>query len=485
MTSVWCQRNVGLADNADFMRSAQTFTSGPTGLPPGFPQNGSEAHRKRFFYYWLPQWDLHWSHQRPNTSADVLWAPGVLASAVGWGSGKVDLRVVSIFPKLLLLGQLLMIVAWAWRQPAHRGTLLLTLGLPAVLVFSTTDYLAYLQSFYQESASLVFLLPFLFSLVYFRRSPSRERLAVTLVCLALLATAKRSNFYWPLLACPFLLSAWLAVHPGYREARRRATVAVAGVAAGVIFTLAALEATHIGGTAINTYDSFFDGALTFSKHPAEHLARFGWQDSADGIRQAGFSPAGQRFLAGHETKLMHGYALLTYLREPGATWSAIGYVSGNMQDVSLEYLGKYALGDPRAAANVTPQLESSEGRVWIADPNRTLWNIWSAFKFHCFPTGWTLVLCLVGFAGWFAWQVRGPEGTMRELATVGLIATLACVLDMAVAILGDGRYELIKHLFLANLTFDLAAVVFLASVLVRAQTRFGPPPPAASIPTPP
>ena len=54
---------------------------------------------------------------------------------------------------------------------------------------------------------------------------------------------------------------------------------------------------------------------------------------------------------------------------------------------------------------------------------------------------------------------------------------------MAVAMLGEGRHELIKHLYLANLLFDLAAVACLNGVLVwwreRAAARRGEARPAS------
>jgi hypothetical protein len=37
---------------------------------------------------------------------------------------------------------------------------------------------------------------------------------------------------------------------------------------------------------------------------------------------------------------------------------------------------------------------------------------------------------------------------------------------MTVAILGDGKLELPKHLFLSNVLFDIAIIVFLSSVLL-------------------
>ena len=54
---------------------------------------------------------------------------------------------------------------------------------------------------------------------------------------------------------------------------------------------------------------------------------------------------------------------------------------------------------------------------------------------------------------------------------MGLPATLATAADLAVALLGDGTHEIIKHLYFANLLFDLALIAFLSGVGVWAWER--------------
>jgi hypothetical protein len=54
----------------------------------------------------------------------------------------------------------------------------------------------------------------------------------------------------------------------------------------------------------------------------------------------------------------------------------------------------------------------------------------------------------------------------RDFAILGLLSTIACIVNIIVAILGDGRLELPKQLFFSNFLFDVAAIVFLYGVLV-------------------
>jgi hypothetical protein len=43
--------------------------------------------------------------------------------------------------------------------------------------------------------------------------------------------------------------------------------------------------------------------------------------------------------------------------------------------------------------------------------------------------------------------------------------------DMTITILGDGMVEVVRHLFLANLLFDVAALAFLNSLLLTGMER--------------
>ena len=47
---------------------------------------------------------------------------------------------------------------------------------------------------------------------------------------------------------------------------------------------------------------------------------------------------------------------------------------------------------------------------------------------------------------------------------IGLIATLACMIDMGVAYLGEGQADLIKHQSLSNFMYDIATIMALGLI---------------------
>ena len=463
------QFHTGLADNGDFTRSIKFFSSGPVGIQPNFPPRGTALWHRRFYEHWLTRWTRRRHPEKIVTSAALLWLPGVLASAAV-ASPTVSLPWLSLVPRALLLGELWVLLRWAQRQSAVRW-LPWTLGGPLVLLLTTTDNAAYLNSFYQEAASQVFLLPALFSLVYLKARPGWPRLALAVACLALLTTAKSSTIYWPLLALPFGLHAWTARDPA-RWRRHAAPILAAGLILVCLLTFAARRLTDYHEANVNPYHSLFYGALMFSHRPAEHLQRLGLADSADCIGVSAYDERGKAYFNAHVAQMTFRNTISTFAHEPSILWRMGYFGLCSMQDISLEYLGKYAEDDPRAA-NLPPWQGigiGSEQRVWTAPLQASGANLWSDLKFHAFPTGASLALTLAAFAGFCGWRLRAP-GTGGDLALTGLLATLAVVADLAVAMLGEGRHELIKHLYLANLLFDVAAIACLNGVLVWWRER--------------
>ncbi len=449
------QFRTGLADNGDFTRSIKFFSSGPVGIQPNFPPRQSELWHQRFYEYWLPTWTLRRHHEKIVTSAVLLWLPGVLLGAAA-SSSAVSLPWLSLVPRALLLGELSLLLRWAARQPSGRW-LPWTLGGPLVLLLTTTDNAAYLNSFYQEAASQVFVLPVLFSLVYLKHRPTVARLALAVGCLGLLTMAKASTIYWPLLALPFGLHAWTAGRPE-RWRTHRAAILAGGIGLVCLLTVAARQFTAIREANVNPYHSLFYGALMFSRHPADHLRRLGLADGEDCIGVSAYRERGKAYFDAHRPQMTFANTLSTLAHEPAIAGRMAAFGLASMQDISLDYLGKYAPGDPRGV-NGPPWHDigdGSERRLWNAAES-TLANLWATVKFHAFPTGGWLALTLGAFAAGSLVRLRAP-GVAGNLAMVGLLATLAVVADGAVALLGEGRHELIKHLYFANLLFDLALI---------------------------
>ena len=460
------QHHGGLADNGDYTRSMKAFTSGPVGFDTDWPARGTDAWNRRFFNNWLPYWKLDWPRfpKLDHTSTTLLWLPGVAINGLLYSKTVLYLPAVSLLPKILLV--VILLLAFRWIQTSdlkRRNVAFLAIGVPLSLLLTNSDYTAYFSTFYQETGSLVFLLLTLAAVLYANHS-SRPRLAIALGLAAtlLLATAKTSTVYWPLIVVPWLF--FLAFKRTPDSASRgssglgKTLVRVAWVVAcAVVMVMIAATITRAKNSRDNAYNSLFYGALTFSSDPSIHLRALGIEDALPCIGESAYSPEAAAFLEKHRDRLSLATTAGVVLREPLVLWKMLLHAANSMQETRLDYLGRYAADDPRAQGP--------------ADGSQGL-RVWSCLKSGAFPTGPALLIVLAAFALWFTWGLRG-EGFCRDLSILGWIATLGCLAEMSVAILGDGRQELTKHLFLANVLFDIAAIAAVNTVVVRSWIAIG------------
>lgn len=445
VASLYSQTNLGLADNGDYARASGWFSSGPVGIEPNWPPEGTEEWKRRFLHYWLPYWKLDFPGTGTMlTSAILLWLPGVLWNYCFISPHVLFASNLSLAPKIALVSLLLLLFRWLRSSEigeAARRCLYLTLAVPLVLLLSSSDYVAYFNSFYFETASFVFFFAFVAALLFFRRMERSTRSwGAFLLALMLLATAKVSNFYWPALGLLWAFDFGALTAAARRKAVRSVAIFVAAALAftTIAFLLTRPPAMFYRANAINR---FFYGVLTFSRNPGGHLERLGLRGAERCVGHTAFEATGPECMAAYADRLSLASTLSTLAREPGILPRMTNHVARGMQHIEVPYLRKFSIDNPIGTRDVPL-------------------NFWGRLKPALFPKGFALWLALAAYLAIFVGGVR-QAGLTRELASVGLLATVATVVDMHVAILGDGKVELAKHLFLSNVLFDVATLAAL------------------------
>lgn len=449
------QSNIGCVDNGDFDRVSFSFSSGPAGIPPALP--GSEARRARwdqgYGSHWYPRWRLDFPRGSGllgpnfNSSIVLLWLPGVLINYVFYSDSVLHLVWLSMLPRIVLLLVLLLVFRWiradATSTPFQRLLLCLVVGVLYVLMVTTSDYVGFLNSFYYETGSLVYLLVFLASFVL-QAAPkagrSQRSLNWCVVALLLLAGAKMSNLYWPFLALPFVMHRFIA-------SRFRWRLVAEYLVAATAMTASAFLCVHPPQHVVrgNAYDRLFCGALVFSENPAQRLAELGVADHVDCVGRSAWTQDGDQFIQDHGNVLTVDAAMGVLWKEPMIPVRMIKFAAGETQMLSAGYLEQRAADDPLLPAS------------------RYL-NLWSQIKARWFPRGDAFFAALLAYVGLSLANYR-RSGVRGGLAAVGLLASIACFVDMSVAIAGDGWVDLPKHLFLANVLFDVATIVSVGSMV--------------------
>ena len=440
------QFRAGLADNGNFSAAITSFSSGAAGFEQNWPESGTQEWRERFFNYWLPEWKLDWKLHpaEVKTSTALLWIAGAVLNTLIYSAQILYLPVVSLVPRILLLAALLLFFRWADGQENHRLFHLLGIGIPLTLLFTSFDYTAWFNSFYLETGAFIYLVLLLISLVSFIKRRTIANTLLSILFLALLAASKASNIYWPVLVMP-LITYILFKDTEFRTWIR--LLFMGALAASMMYvSIRVIDSITLPRS---EYNAFFNGLLLYSEHPSEQLLEAGFdEDAVRCIDQNTFTEIGAECLQQYQSQLHFRNTLNAYLREPAVIFPVMQYLLKNMQTVGLDTLGKFAIDDPRSEGSCTMPAAL---------------NVIGWLQTHLFPIGILLGVVLLCFVAWFSFLIR-LNLYIRELSILGLVTTLGMVLDMLTQFISYGNQDMIRHLFLANLLFVVAGILFLNSL---------------------
>lgn len=432
-------RDIGLADNGDFTRSMLVYTSGPTNITSNWPATRTPEWNRRFFNYWIPYWKLDWPGGSPVTSsATLLWLPGVFLSAWFYSPSILSIPIMTLPGLAILLACYWLLLRWIEARGIQ--LLYLTLALPIALLVSDANYVSYLNSFYQEGAAFVFLIALVVSSAWLIETKSWLALISTLLLCFLLATTKASYFYWPILG--FGLCIWHAV-----DWRSRLVVMLLSIAS-FIMSLSQLPATS-DMQANSAGQSLFAGALTFSDAPNQRLKELGFDGMNDCVGENRFSLIGMRCFEQYKAKISYWTVARVFLAEPIVAMRLMRFAGSNMQIVFVSSLGHYAEDDPRAG---------------IGNPLPLGLSLWSTLKQKVFPVGDWLFATLIAIVA-VALALSRLNEAPRSLILISVVAAIGCVTEMVVAVVGDGKPDIIKHLFIANVLFDMSLISTVSAIV--------------------
>jgi hypothetical protein len=453
------QLHVGLADNGDYTRLMQWFSTGPSGFAANWPPEDSAAYQDRFYNNVLAFWKLDFPFaSRWVSSVLLLWLPGLLMNVLLFSTGTLYLPLLSVTPRLFLLLFLWLLLRHFGREGGRAAPLLYAaVGVPLVFMSFNTDYVAYFTSFYQEPASLIGLGLILLAIGYYTgKEDSRWRPWLSAAAVLFMTTAKLSNIHWALLAM-LLLVPWRAL----RHRRRRLALYVLLI--GILPTAFSLLQSSLYGTrTVNAYQSIYCGGLMFSSRPSTHLDRLGMSDGGQYIGHHAYGPQGKEAMQRYPDRMSHRSVVDIILHEPVIAWRMLTFAADSMQQAELTHLSKTVLynrpGAPRPWARWTPAAAAQASPL----------DSWSRLKRSVFPRGQGLIAGTVFFLMLFSRARRSSNLLLRRFASAGILLGMGLLADMWMQIFGDGQRDLIKHLYLANICWDgmlIAALGALAAAL--------------------
>jgi hypothetical protein len=421
----------GVPDNGDWSRIMTWYTSKPANFDINFPDPSSPLYDQRFFLKWVPFWDLDYpGYSMIFSSVIFLWFPGILLNRVVFSSEILFLPLMSI--PIRGLGLFLFWLVLRFIYLKSRPLLYLTLALPILLMNVSSDYLGYYNTFYQETAMFLFLPITLLAIYAVHCKEGVKSYFFYALSIWLLATSKAAYFYWPWIALPFII-------PRFSEVLHKPLkILLMLIFLAIIPSVSPLLLSDTPFKYINSYHRLYYGVLTFSQDPEKHLVGTVFEHTEFCVGKNYFASAPECTLPVFQSQeAATGLLLNVIVNEPGVLLGILDYGSQNLQTLMS---ARYMDGTDAPTSS------------WL--------NIWSEFKVKFFPKGGLLYGFLLVFLIVFGSGIAYAQlDWVKALSKIGFVVVLAIPADILVAVLGDGKQEIEKHLFTANICFDLALIL--------------------------
>lgn len=420
----------GYADNGDFVRSAGFMLEKPAGFSEMWPAAGSDESQHRFFHYWLNDWVFlaswpDFSRLFSYSSYKVYLAlQAWLGELFSADHHQYSLQAGSLWSRAILLtGFAGMLSIVRKRLPVQ---LVWLFTVTAAFVILDSNWIAFLNSLYEEQIAVIFLPLMAFCLLkYFEHRTTVWRFAL-LLCAAWIGSAKTAYFYLPLLLACFIV-------PPLKQ-----RLALALFAVFVLVSQAcAVMPVYLGKyQKINAYHAVYFGALNVSPM-ARSIEQIGNKPVLkECVGQHGFSELGQACI--EKAGASHADVLKLVMAHPSIGVSLISRVMFEGCNIRLDYLGK-----------------QREGQSAYAD--LTIFNI----ETKLFSYGYNFLMLLAGVAVAGCLLFRKKASPISDsLLGSGLFFIVFGFSQYAVA-LADGFFEITKHLIIGNycLAFSLPFVL--------------------------
>jgi hypothetical protein len=434
---------IGVADNGDFLRMMNTI-----GLNY---YNAAESYADRFFSF---------SHSRfayedlfrgfyPSSQIFLVLLPRLIGGL--FHSSYFDIRMLGAVYIILLLA-----ATWLLVKSNARGSWLtgLLLGGALLFVFYDIGYLAYFNSLFGEPVSMVFmLLTFALGLrLTAQEKPTVKGLTWFFIAVLFLISSKIQNAPVGIaFALIFLRFTALKGKGNWRKVTLWFSAAMFFISV-ILYATAPKELKHI-----NLYQTVFYGILNESPDVKGDLKDLGLPERLEVLAGTNFfqqdtaiKQSDPSLVPDFYDRISHKDVLFFYMKHPDRLLNNMKYAAENSMSIRPYYLGNYekAENQPKGALSYT-------------------YSTWSQFKNKYIPhtLGFLSIFYLLYYAGALFQYFRSRNTRERVAGELLMLLGLIGIFSFLIPILGDGRADIGKHLFMFNVCFDMMAVVMFGWVV--------------------
>ncbi len=438
---------VGLADNGDFYKMMSKF-----GL-----EHNAQARADRYFAYVDP---IYVADPQGAARHQLVWGKTLISSEILFLAAAVwinDLfypdRVFHIqalglvHTVCFLAGAFLLLTGGRNANPLKRmvGVIL------SIIMFVDVGRASYFNSAYTETASFLFFMLLIGAAmpVIFRRQFTPAWILLYFTAGFLLCYSRYPNvLMYPLLA---LFGVIMAIHS--RKVVGVVVATLAAIAGGLLLGVF-LRSAPSEYQQFSLYNHFFNALLPFSSDPAQDLKEFGLDQS------------------------LRKYSNTTYFQQGSAVYDAEAN-RAIKQKISTQTIMRFYLRHPRRIAQAvfrsTPMgfairpgygnYEKSAGKP----PGAVSRGFagWSSLRDLMIPKSFWIVAIILLLSAASAFFPR------RSLGEAGfrILLILICALQLVVTSIASDPSDIIRHMFLFNLVFDLLSMIVVIDLLFYFGSR--------------
>ncbi|CAH1059754.1 hypothetical protein [Paenibacillus pseudetheri] len=428
---------IGVADNGDFLRMMNTIGLNYYDTAASYTDQFFNFSHSRFAYENL------FRGFYPSSQILLVLVPRLIGGLIH--GSFFDVRLLGA-----VYGLLLLVATWLLVKYNARGSYVtgLLLGAAILFVFYDIGYLAYFNSLFGEPVSMVFmLLTFALGLrLTSQEKPTTKGLTLFFIAILFLVTSKIQNAPIGIaFALIFLRFMTLDGERKWRKLALRFSIAIFLVSI-VMYVTAPKELKHI-----NLYQTVFFGILNESPDVKGDLQDLGLPERLEVLAGTNYFQTDTvikqddpSLVPDFYDRVSHKDVLFFYLKHPGRLIDNMEYAASNSMAIRPYYLGNYEKSENKSAGALS-----------------YTYSGWSEFKNKHIPhtLGFLTIFYLVYFAGALFQYFRSRDVRGRVAGELLMLLGLIGLFSFLVPILGDGRADIGKHLFLFNVCFDMMVVV--------------------------
>ncbi|MEK3941804.1 hypothetical protein BK125_23680 [Paenibacillus odorifer] len=434
---------IGVADNGDFLRMMNTiglnyYDTGASYADQFFNfSHSSFAYENLFRGFY------------PSSQIFIVLVPRLIGGLIH--GSFFDVRLLGAVYGLLLLAATWLLVKYNARGSYVTGLLL---GAAILFVFYDIGYVAYFNSLFGEPVSMVFmLLTFALGLrLTSQEKPTTKGLTLFFIAILFLVTSKIQNAPIGIaFALIFLRFMMLDGEGKWRKLALRFSIAIFLVSI-VLYVAAPKDLKHI-----NLYQTVFFGILNESPDVKGDLQDLGLPERLEVLAGTNYFQTDTvikqndpSLVPDFYDRVSHKDVLFFYLKHPDRLIDNMKYAASNSMAIRPYYLGNYEKSENKPAGALS-----------------YTYSAWSQFKNKHIPhtLGFLSIFYLVYFAGALFQYFRSRDIRGKVAGELLMLLGLIGIFSFLVPILGDGRADIGKHLFLFNVCFDMMVVVMFGWII--------------------